>query len=498
MLTLFRLCLFSFLISFMSCILFETPVITAANTIEQRIAGTRRAVIVGVSGYPPRSGLPEIQAAASDAEKLANSLIRAGYRRENVQLVSDGGNEADSRLSPSRDNILTAVRAMATAPDLSPEDSLVFAFIGHAFTDGNGSQLRTIESGRFLKRLGSLPVAEITRLLAASPAGTKLLIFDACRNERVADSTSEFNLIGDLPRLPLPQKDTAVPASGLGIAFLSSCLTGQRSHENLDGELAGGVFVHFLVEGLEGEADYESGNHDGVVTLHELSAYVTEKTSRYAHSTFDAPQTPWSSSHSTSRFVLNQLSEETRQRLRSKHGDKLTMGLELAARQQADTLVDAAIGALAAQAWDEANNLATAAVERDPHCYLARRIRAIIHLTRRFANEQQAASAYSDAIEEMGKVGSPLRITLDSAIELPDLDDSTVERGDVLLIDQLQQDNEGSAHLRVTGVQRLNRGQDIGLVDKCNSTIHLAELLEATSQSSQLSDLQRVRKPRSR
>ena len=48
-----------------------------------------------------------------------------------------------------------------------------------------------------------------------------------------------------------------------GVAALFSCSEGQVAYE--DDDLKHGVFFHFVIQGLKGKADEESGNRDGKV-----------------------------------------------------------------------------------------------------------------------------------------------------------------------------------------------------------------------------------------
>jgi formylglycine-generating enzyme required for sulfatase activity len=86
-----------------------------------------------------------------------------------------------------------------------------------------------------------------------SPAGVKLLLVDACRNEL---GTRSFDT------------DALKPARG--IAALFSCAASQKSHESAKLGKGHGVFFHYVLEGLNGAAR----NEDGEVTWDDLTAYV--------------------------------------------------------------------------------------------------------------------------------------------------------------------------------------------------------------------------------
>jgi len=61
----------------------------------------------------------------------------------------------------------------------------------------------------------------------------------------------------------------------------------QRSYENP--ELGQGVFTHFLLQGLRGQADE---NQDGKVTVQEVYAYVSREVPKYVREKVGAEQHP--------------------------------------------------------------------------------------------------------------------------------------------------------------------------------------------------------------
>jgi formylglycine-generating enzyme required for sulfatase activity len=89
-----------------------------------------------------------------------------------------------------------------------------------------------------------------------SPAGIKLLLVDACRNEVGSKSFDT---------------DSLKPARG--IAALFSCAASQKSHESAKLGKGHGVFFHYVLKGLDGEA----ANRKGEVTWDRLVTYVKEE-----------------------------------------------------------------------------------------------------------------------------------------------------------------------------------------------------------------------------
>jgi hypothetical protein len=76
---------------------------------------------------------------------------------------------------------------------------------------------------------------------------------------------------GDLSRLYKAFEDTKG-----GLALMMSSKGEEYSLE--DGGLRSGIFSHFMVRGLKGEAD---SNHDGIVNIQELFDFVHQQVRRY-------------------------------------------------------------------------------------------------------------------------------------------------------------------------------------------------------------------------
>ena len=87
-------------------------------------------------------------------------------------------------------------------------------------------------------------------------AGAKILLVDACRND---------------PKVSRGIHSDNVPRPSRGVAVLFSCSAGEVAFEHP--ALEHGVFFHYVLEGLRGEAR----KTDGQVTFHSLADYVSEK-----------------------------------------------------------------------------------------------------------------------------------------------------------------------------------------------------------------------------
>jgi uncharacterized caspase-like protein len=144
-----------------------------------------------------------------------------------------------------------------------PDDVMMVYLAGHGL---QGVFLPTDSDGYH----GRVEYEEIKSRLADCEAHQKLVIADACYSgSLLAAKTPMFESVD------LFYKKLA--ASGGGTAFLLSSKSEEYSLESQG--LRQGIFSHFLIKGLEGDADQ---NADKMVTLDELYSFVYEKVRAYS------------------------------------------------------------------------------------------------------------------------------------------------------------------------------------------------------------------------
>ena len=172
----------------------------------------------------------------------------------------------------NHNNILEKLRTICNRA--TENDNVVFFFSGHGFTGG----IASYDSPIFYR--------ELTRVLSASKAKTKIVYVDACHSGSVANQRADGNY-----------EILKEAAKGDNIIFFMSCRSDELSAENV---WAGdGYFTHSLLKGLRGKADK---NNDRAVTVIELFNYVykdvvhsTRNSSHPQHPQLIAPK----SSHNT-------------------------------------------------------------------------------------------------------------------------------------------------------------------------------------------------------
>jgi len=264
---------------------------------EAKPSGPRRwALLVGIDDY---AEINDLRYCGRDTHALCERLLAAGFREEDVVVLDSTAPTAADR--PLRATVLSRLEALLAG--VGEDDLVLFAFSGHGVELGTVSYLCPIEA-RLEAPATLIELEQVYRRLAACKARQKLLVVDACRNDprkghersitRATDSQSGF--VRALERAPE------------GIAVLASCRPGQVSVE--DDQLGHGVFMHFLLKGLQGEADRDGGNQDRRVSLFELYRYVDRQTRAHVARQRDLVQTPVLRGEVAGDYELGRLSDE--------------------------------------------------------------------------------------------------------------------------------------------------------------------------------------------
>lgn len=211
------------------------------------------AVVVGVASY---NHMPVLRYTDDDAYRFyafLKSLEGGALPDEQVRILID--EEA------TRENVLSnldEVFAQAKANDL-----VIFYFSGHGL---NGSFL-PIDFDGFNNKIMHDEIAE---RFNKSPAKYKLCLADACHSGGIIAMRS-----GETePELNRYYSQLAKSVSGTALIMSSK---GDETSLESQG-LRQGVFSHFLIRGLKGEADK---NKNGIVSVEELYDFVFDQVRTY-------------------------------------------------------------------------------------------------------------------------------------------------------------------------------------------------------------------------
>ena len=233
-------------------------------------ARRRFALIIGISEYAPNSLFNNLNLTAKDAKDLHDVLsTQAGY--EKVKLLLDR--------QATRHGILKALDELFE--QIRPQDIFLFYFSGHGARDSSGQSYLVpqdvYDSNNDLTRSsldGSRNLLnmqeDILTLLYEQQIHAMVMIVDACHSNNVPQDGFAFPL--------------SIPEN---VAGMAAARPGEFAYEIK--ELNNGVFTHFLLKGLEGEADLEK---KGIVTIFDLHRYVSRRVRDYTQDKGSLKQTP--------------------------------------------------------------------------------------------------------------------------------------------------------------------------------------------------------------
>ena len=256
-------------------ILGTTPL--ASNGVKKaRVAGSGPqawAVIVGVSEYK-NAGIPSLKYADKDAESLANFLRRpegGGYDSDHLHLLLN----KDATLANVRDNLINFLNQ---AIDM---DLVIIYFAGHGAPEPARPQnmyLLTYDSDPMALGTTAFPMWDIQTVLARYISAKRVIVFtDACHSGGISVNFATRGLGSSEPNL-VNQYLADLSKTKEGIVVFTASAAGEVSQEFPD--MGHGVFTYYMLEGLEGKADY---NNDYTVTINELMQYVEEQVKRKTH-----------------------------------------------------------------------------------------------------------------------------------------------------------------------------------------------------------------------
>lgn len=234
--------------------------------------GNRWAVLVGVNEYEDATNYGRLQVCVKDVHAIRDQLGGGGFNPARIRLLTD---DTPNEL-PTRDNILTALKAVADATE--PNDLLLFYYSGHGDEDNNESYLVARNGRRLVLRDTAVAISRVREIVEDAPARAKVIILDACH--------SGADIGGKGPKPMSEEFIRRVFEQAEGLAVLASCKQGQLSYEWHENERS--VFTHFLLEALEGKADRDG---KGFVTVQDANRHVTNAVKLWA-SHRNASQTP--------------------------------------------------------------------------------------------------------------------------------------------------------------------------------------------------------------
>jgi hypothetical protein len=223
----------------------------APTGLHDALAPRRVALVVGLDAYGGELGLSSLDYAAADARAMG-------------QLLSGEGYEVTALTGQADEVAFWQAWGEATAA-LHHGDRFVLYFAGHAELaaaagdDGHALDLLFSDGSRAsLERLSSA-VAEL-------PPLQRVVVLDTCYSARTRDWLARQR--GAVP--------VARPTVGRFDAWLFAAAPRQSAQE--DAALGHGVFTHYLLQALSGQADADG---DGQVGVLEAHAWAGQRTAEH-------------------------------------------------------------------------------------------------------------------------------------------------------------------------------------------------------------------------
>jgi hypothetical protein len=240
-------------------------IFTNVDQVPGAVAGFQRPqthlLAVGISDYRDPA-VPTRKFAAQDAELVASYFKTiGGVPAANVRVLQDR--------KALRPDIEEAILDWLP-PRLTPDSVVLVYFAGQALVAPTGETFLLPYEGSTTSRARLYPLKDLQAALAKLSAQQVVLIFD-----------------GALLRLG---KDAKAPQWDVGGGTLVRLIgtTGLQSGLEPD-QIKHGLFTYYLLRGLKGDAD---ANHDGEVTLGELTTFVRQTVPSTAKSQFKQDQRP--------------------------------------------------------------------------------------------------------------------------------------------------------------------------------------------------------------
>lgn len=221
------------------------------------------ALLVGVNHYYDEA-ISNLHVCADDVQAVYDVLTIRDYKRQHVKLLlSPFGDESTQA---NRVDILAALKALADAAD--EHDLVLFYFSGHGIAEHNDAYILPADTHYTVISDTAISLKRIKQILHSSKAQAKVIMLDACHSGAQ---------IGKAPPEMTTEFMQHVFEEAEGIAILSSCKHQQVSWEWHAKQQS--VFTHFLLQGLQGAADFEG---KGVITVSDIHRYVTDSVKRWA------------------------------------------------------------------------------------------------------------------------------------------------------------------------------------------------------------------------
>ena len=256
------------------------------------------ALVIGISDYET---VADLRYAREDAVAVARWALEAGVPPDHLRILLDrqGTIDAVGGLLADTADLLHVREALGWLRREAGEDDLVIvSFSGHGARaeDDNGDEsdgwdelfvLRDTIAGAEAET--ALRDDELASFVARIPSERVVLLLDTCFSGGAEEGGRTVSTTGHAEEA---QRESAEEERWADLTLSSTIILaaageGQVAHESE--ELEHGVFTHFFLEGMAGEADRD---RDGRVTVREAAEYVRPKVDAFVFSWLGVHQQP--------------------------------------------------------------------------------------------------------------------------------------------------------------------------------------------------------------
>jgi len=279
------------------------PSVLCPHTAE----GALVVVAIGIDEYDSDGILP-VRGAVNDARgivaALQDSWPGGGFQ---AKILTSDRPEGDL-LRPTEDAIVLALDWAQGAAQ--QQDTFILFFAGHGvrpqgWQDSFILPVDVPLGSRNLLAAKSLSLDTLRKLISGVKCAHHIIIMDCCRNDPfAADGPTGRGGVGGVASEELTRDIRVMGLAGFhervtqSSAVLFACGVGQQARWLKDG--SNGVFTHYLIRGLQGQAMRED-----VVTLPDLWDYAEQHVQQYVSREYaGAAQTPWHRDEGTGRIEL--------------------------------------------------------------------------------------------------------------------------------------------------------------------------------------------------
>ncbi len=256
----------------------------AVSSLAAQETGKKYALLIGVEKYDP-AVLRPLEFSEADVTAVGQSLERLGF----APIVMTAQNPIPARkpatakkINDQLDGLLKLIK--------SDKDTLIVVLAGHGLqykddpvdADESKETYFCPEDANPKDRASLVPISVLSKKIAKSGAGRKLLVIDACRNEVTAKGNraleEELEAVGRRAR-----------TEQAGMYTLFSCAPKEKSWEHPD--LKHGVFIGHMLKYMDGQAEKSLYPRDQI-SITQLAAYASRETTEFVYRRLNQEQTP--------------------------------------------------------------------------------------------------------------------------------------------------------------------------------------------------------------